>query len=38
MAKYYVALGYGIFNGCLITEAEYFTLRKHGVVFEVVEE
>ena len=38
MAKYYVTLEYGIYNGCIITKAEYFMLRKHGVVVEVVEE
>lgn len=38
MAKWYVELEYGIFNGQIINRAEYFTLKKHGVVFEIVGE
>lgn len=38
MAKYYPALEYGIFDGKLISKAEYYMLRKAGIQFEVVEE
>lgn len=37
MAKWYPVLEYGIFNGYLITRAEYLTLQKAGVVFDIVE-
>lgn len=37
MAKWYVELGYGIYNGQLINQAEYLTLKKYGIVFEIVE-
>lgn len=38
MAKYYPALEYGIFDGKLISRAEYLTLRKAGIVFVIVGE
>ena len=38
MAKWYAELDYGIFNGTIISRAEYFTLRKAGIQFEVVGE
>lgn len=37
MAKWYVSLDYGIYNGMLINRAEYYTLRKAGIVFIVHE-
>ena len=37
MAKWYTSLEYGVYNGYIINRAEYFTLRKAGVVF-VIEE
>ena len=36
MAKWYTILGYGVFDGQLINQAEYFMLRKAGVVFDVI--
>lgn len=38
MAKWYPVLDYGIFDNKLITRAEYFMLRKAGVIFEIVGE
>lgn len=38
MAKWYESLEYGVFDGKLINRAEFYTLRKAGVVFEVVGE
>lgn len=37
MAKYYPALEYGIFDGKLISRAEYLMLRKAGILFDVIE-
>lgn len=37
MAKWYVSLEYGIYNGLLISHAEYCTLRKAGILFDIVE-
>ena len=36
MAQWYSALNYGIFNGMIINYAEYMTLRKAGIVFEIM--
>jgi hypothetical protein len=38
MAKWYVELQYGIYNGQLISRAEYYMLRKAGIQFEIVGE
>ena len=33
MAKWYPELEYGIYNGYIINRAEYYMLRKAGIVF-----
>lgn len=38
MAKWYTELQYGIYNGQLISRAEYLTLRKAGIQFEIIGE
>ena len=37
MAKWYEYLDYGIFNGCIVNRAEYLTLRKAGIIFDVIQ-